>query len=90
MKIQEVEKPVPKNNEILVKIHAITVSTGDVETRKFKMPWCLWLHARIGFVIMGSRQKMVVRELAGEIESVGKDVKRFKKVTRFLRELVLV
>ena len=62
-----------------MKIHAATVSAGDVEIRKFKMPWWLWLPARIGFGIMGLRQKILGLELAGEIESVCKSVKRFKK-----------
>ncbi len=79
LQLAEVEKPVPKDNEVLVKIHATTVSTGDVEIRKFKMPAWLWLPARIGFGIRGPRQKILGQELAGKVESVGKNVNRFKK-----------
>jgi len=79
LKMVDVDKLVPKDNEILVKIHAATVSTGDVEIRKFKMPIWLWLPARIGFGIRGPRQKILGQELAGDIESVGKDVKLFRK-----------
>jgi NADPH:quinone reductase-like Zn-dependent oxidoreductase len=74
-----VEKPVPNDNEVLVKIYATTVTTGDVEIRKFKMPMWLWLPARIGFGIRGPRQRILGQELAGELESVGKDVKLFMK-----------
>jgi len=79
LQLTEVEKPTPKINEVLIKIHAATVFAGDCEIRKFKFPAWLWLLLRIGFGFRGPRQKILGQELSGEIESVGKDVKQFKK-----------
>lgn len=79
LQLEEVEKPIPKDNELLIKIHASSVTAGDCEIRGFKMPGWLWFPARIGFGIRGPRNKILGQELAGEIESLGKDVKRFKK-----------
>lgn len=79
LQLAEVKKPVPKDNEVLIRIYATTVTTGDCEIRKFKMPIWLWLPARIGFGLRGPRRKILGQELAGEIEAVGKDVKQFKK-----------
>ncbi|PKL66581.1 MAG: NAD(P)-dependent alcohol dehydrogenase [Methanobacteriales archaeon HGW-Methanobacteriales-1] len=79
LQLEEVEKPTPKDNELLIRIHASSVTAGDCEIRSFKMPGWLWLPARIGFGIRGPRNKILGQELAGEIESVGKDVKRFRK-----------
>jgi 2-desacetyl-2-hydroxyethyl bacteriochlorophyllide A dehydrogenase len=79
LQLEEVEKPNPKDNELLIRIHATSVTAGDCEIRSFKMPGWLWLPARIGFGIRGPRNKILGQELAGEIESVGKNVKRFRK-----------
>jgi len=79
LQLEEVEAPVPKDDEVLVRVRATTVTAGDCEIRKFKMPVLLWLPARIGFGFRGPRNKILGQELAGEIESVGKDVKLFKK-----------
>ena len=79
LELKEVEKPTPKDNEVLIKVYATTVTAGDCELRRFKMPIWLWLLARIGFGIRGPRQKILGQELAGEIESVGKDVRLFRK-----------
>ena len=79
LQLAEVEKPVHKDNEVLIRIYATTVTTGDVEIRKFKMPMWLWLPARIGFGLRGPRRKILGQELAGEIEAVGKDVKLFRE-----------
>ena len=79
LQLKEVERPAPKDNEVLVRVHATTVTAGDCEIRRFKMPVWLWLPARIGFGIRGPRKRILGQELAGEIESVGKDVKLFKK-----------
>jgi len=79
LELKEVEKPVPKNNEILVKIHAATVTAGDVRVRSFTVPLYAWLFARIMLGFRGPKNKIPGVELAGEIEAVGKDVKLFKE-----------
>lgn len=79
LKMEEVEKPTPKDNEVLVRTHAATVTAGDCEIRGFKMPNWLWIPARIGFGLRGPRKKILGQELAGVIEATGKDVKRFRK-----------
>ncbi|MGD2248580.1 MAG: NAD(P)-dependent alcohol dehydrogenase [Candidatus Methanofastidiosia archaeon] len=80
LELKEVEKPVPKNNEVLIKIFATTVTAVDCEMRRFnKFPLWIWLPGRIALGITGPRQKIQGHELTGEIESVGNDVKLFKK-----------
>jgi NADPH:quinone reductase-like Zn-dependent oxidoreductase len=79
LQLQDVDKPTPKDNEVLIKIYASTVSTADCEMRSFKAFTVFWLPLRIylGFV-RPTRIKILGQELAGEIETVGKDVTRFK------------
>ncbi|MHA2289818.1 MAG: NAD(P)-dependent alcohol dehydrogenase [Promethearchaeota archaeon] len=81
LKLKEVEKPIPKDNEVLIKIYATTVSTGDCELRSLKLP--LWIKPlmRMGIGIRKPRKNnnILGQELAGEIEEVGKDVKLFRK-----------
>ena len=79
LQLKEVEKPTPKDNEVLIRIYATTVTAGDCELRSLKFPLWLKLLARIGFGFRGPRKKILGMELAGEIESVGKDVKLFRK-----------
>jgi len=87
LEIKEIKKPVPKDNEILVKNHATTVNYGDVVARNFKnipfrefhMPLPLLFPTKIYFGIIKPRIKILGSVFAGEIEAIGKDVKRFKK-----------
>jgi NADPH:quinone reductase-like Zn-dependent oxidoreductase len=79
LQFKDVEKPVPKDSEVLIKIHAATVTAGDCEIRRFKMPSWLWLPARLGFGIRAPRNKILGQELSGEIESIGTDVILFNK-----------
>ncbi|UCF07936.1 MAG: NAD(P)-dependent alcohol dehydrogenase [Thermoplasmata archaeon] len=78
LKLQEVPKPSPKDNEVLIKVHAATVTAGDCEVRRFEIPIEYWLFARM---MWGFRKPKRVRilgmELAGEIESVGREVTKF-------------
>ena len=79
LELKEVEKPVPKHNEVRIKTYATTVTSGDSRMRSFTVPLSFWLLARIALGIRKPRKAILGAELAGEIESVGKDVKLFKK-----------
>jgi len=78
LQIKEIEKPTPKNNEILIKVHATSVTAGDFRMRSFTVPPLLWLPARIALGITKPKQPIYGMELAGEVEAMGNDVTRFK------------
>jgi NADPH:quinone reductase-like Zn-dependent oxidoreductase len=79
LQLLEVEKPVPGDNEVLIKIHATTVTTTDCNARNFTfVPQSFMLFARIMFGFKKPRIKILGIDLAGEIEAIGKDVKLFK------------
>lgn len=78
LRIAEVAKPVPNDHEVLIKVHATTVTVGDTRMRSFTVPRGQWLPARIYLGIRKPKRPILGMELAGEIEAVGKDVTRFK------------
>ncbi|RHW36782.1 NAD(P)-dependent alcohol dehydrogenase [Lysinibacillus yapensis] len=79
LKVKHVEKPIPKENEILVKVKATTVTVADIRARKFSVPPAFWLPARITLGLRQPKKGILGMELAGEVELVGKNVTRFKK-----------
>ena len=80
LELREVEKPVPKADEVLIKVHATTVTAGDCEARRLDFPLGLGFAIRLyAGLIRPVRLTILGQELAGEIEAVGKDVMRFKE-----------
>jgi NADPH:quinone reductase-like Zn-dependent oxidoreductase len=82
LELREVDRPVPKDDEILVRVHATTAARGDCELRSLKLPLLLQIPVRVGFGFRGPRRRILGQELAGEVDSVGEAVMRFKKGDR--------
>ena len=81
--LKEVEKPSPKDNEVLIKVHATTVSTGDVNMRGFTfVPPGFGPLPRLMLGLRAPKRNILGVELAGEVEAVGRDVILFKKGDR--------
>jgi NADPH:quinone reductase-like Zn-dependent oxidoreductase len=82
LQLREVETPAPKDNEVLIRVYAATVTLGDRELRGLKFPLWSWMRlpARIFMGFRKPRRRTILgQELAGEIEAVGREVTRFKK-----------
>ena len=79
LQLREVAKPVPKDNEILIKVHATTCHVGDVRVRSFNVPFWQMIPFRLYLGLTKPKIPILGMELAGKIEAIGKDVKRFKK-----------
>lgn len=88
LQLQEIDKPVPKDNEILIKIRATTVHIGDTKIRRHEpgigffqdILYGILMRVLVGF--RGPRMKILGMELSGDIESVGKNVHLFRKGDR--------
>lgn len=78
LELKEVAKPTPKDNEVLIRTHATTVTSGDCRVRGLNVPAGFGLMVRLVYGILRPRQPILGTELAGEVESVGKDVRKFK------------
>lgn len=78
--VKELEKPKPKDDEILIKIHAAEATKADCEMRSFNFPvkW-FWLPLRFALGLMRPKNQVLGGYFSGEIESVGKNVLKFKK-----------
>ncbi|GAH39189.1 unnamed protein product, partial [marine sediment metagenome] len=80
LELKEVEKPTPRDNEVLIKIYATTVTTADSNVRGFVfVPAGFGFLPRIMFGLRKPNKTILGTELAGEIEAVGKGVKIFRK-----------
>lgn len=78
LQLKEVEKPTPKDNEVLIKTDATTVTSGDWRVRSLNVPAGFGLIMRLVFGVTRPRQPILGTELAGVVVSVGKDVRKFK------------
>jgi NADPH:quinone reductase-like Zn-dependent oxidoreductase len=78
--LQEVEKPAPKDHEVLIKVHAATVTTGDCNVRGFTfVPPGFGPLPRLMFGLKKPKIAILGTELAGEVEAIGEAVTMFKK-----------
>ncbi len=83
LQIKELEIPVPKANEVLIRVQAAEATKADVEMRSFKfaVKW-FWLPLRIAFGLRKPKRQILGGYFAGEVESVGTDVTQFSKGER--------
>ena len=79
LQLKEIDKPTPKDNEVLVKVYATTAHIGDCRMRSFTVPLLFWLPFRIYLGLRKPKRTILGMELAGEIEAIGKDVKLFRQ-----------
>ena len=78
LQLRQLPKPVPAENELLVKVVATTVTVADVRSRGFDVPKMFWLPARFMLGFFAPRKKVLGMELSGVVEAVGRDVTRFQ------------
>lgn len=82
LQLRDVPRPVPKDDEVLIRVRATTVSAADCELRRFDFaPW-IWLPMRLAFGIFRPRRRVLGQELAGDVEAVGRKVTSFAKGDR--------
>ncbi len=78
LSLKEIEKPVPKDNEVLIKVYATTVAAGDIRMRGFKVPPRFWLPMRLALGLTGPKNKVLGMEVSGVVETIGKGVEKFR------------
>ncbi len=79
LQVREIAKPSPKDNEVLIKIVATSVTASDCIIRSFNLPATMWIPARLALGLTKPRKPILGLVLSGEIESTGSNVKQFKK-----------
>ena len=72
------EKPTPKDNEVLIKIHATAVTASDIFIHGSQIPIRFWIPMRLALGLTKPRKSIIGLVLAGEIEAVGAKIKRFQ------------
>ncbi|MDQ3099082.1 MAG: NAD(P)-dependent alcohol dehydrogenase [bacterium] len=78
LQLTDIEKPEPNDTEVLIKVHATTVTAGDWRVRSLTLPRGFGFLGRLVFGISKPRQPILGTELAGVIEAIGNNVKQFK------------
>lgn len=79
LQLKDVPAPVPGDNDVLIRIHASTVTAGDAEMRAFKIDPLIWLPLRLFMGIRRPGINILGQEFSGVIESIGKNVTRFRE-----------
>jgi NADPH:quinone reductase-like Zn-dependent oxidoreductase len=74
LRMQDVEKPVPRHNEVLVRVHATTVTSADSRVRAMRVPAGLGWLARLALGLRGPRRPILGVECSGVVEAVGAKV----------------
>jgi NADPH:quinone reductase-like Zn-dependent oxidoreductase len=77
LQLQEIEKPAPRDDEVLIRVRATTVTSGDWRARSLDLPKGFGPLGRPVFGVFGPRQPILGTELAGDVEAVGKRVRKF-------------
>jgi NADPH:quinone reductase-like Zn-dependent oxidoreductase len=78
LELKDIAKPTPRDDEVLIKTRATTVTSGDWRARSLEMPAGFGVMGRLVFGVLRPRQPVLGTELAGDVESVGKDVTEFR------------
>jgi len=79
LELQTLNKPTPKDDELLIRIHAATVTPGDCEIRSFRFPFWIWIPLRFYMGLFKPKRPIIGMEFSGVVESVGTAVTRFKQ-----------
>jgi len=80
LRVKEIEKPIPEDDEVLIRIHAAEATKADCELRSFNfaVKW-FWLPLRVAMGVTKPKKQVLGGYFAGEVETVGRDVSKFKK-----------
>ena len=78
LQLRQIETPVPRPGEVLIRVHAATVLAGDCELRRAELPALYWIPIRLMMGITRPRDKVLGQELSGVVEAVGEGVTRFE------------
>lgn len=77
VRLVELPAPAPAAGEVLVRVCATTVSSGDARIRAFRVPGLFWVPARLALGVLRPRRQVLGTEFAGVVEAVGEGVSRF-------------